>query len=106
MEDVDIAGLGLDDVRLVLGLFRRVMVVVDEVRVVLVVGGADERRERGRGGEGGGEGGHGPERVPGRSVERMELAIDRGDEDDVEQLMVVGGGGGGRVVRGSLDEGS
>ena len=61
------------------------MVVVDEVRVVLVVRGVDERRERGRGGEeAGGEGGYGPESMPGRSVERMEIAIDRDDEDDVE----------------------
>ena len=42
------------------------------------------RGESEEGEEAGGEGGHGPESMPGRSVERMELAIDRGDEDDVE----------------------
>lgn len=101
MENVNVAGLGLDDVRLV--LVRR---VVDEIGVILCVGGADERRERGRGGDtgGGGEGGHGPERVSGSSVECVEFAIDGGDEDDVEQLMV-GLVGLGKCVSGSLDEG-
>ena len=105
MENVDVARLGLDNVRLVLGFFGRVMVVVDEIGVVCWVGGADERRERGRGRDAGGgsKRGHGPEGVSGRSVEGMEFAVDRGDEDDVEQLMA-GFVGWGKCVAGSLDE--
>src|SRR5258708_3857725 len=106
MENVDVARLRLDNVRFVLGFFGRVMMVVDEIGVVCWVGGADERRERGRGGDagGGGKGGHGPEGVSGRSVERMEFAVDGGDEDDVEQLMA-GFVGWGKCVAASLDEG-
>ena len=106
MENVDVAGLGLDDVRFVLGFFGRVMVVVHEIRVVCWVGGADEWRERRRGGDagGGGERGHGPEGMSRCSVECVEFAIDGGDEDDVEQLMV-GFVGLRNSVSGSLDEG-
>lgn len=85
MQDVDVARLRLDNVRLVLGPFGCVM-VVDEIRVVCWVGSADEGGERGRGGDtgGGNKGGHGPQCVSGRSVERVEFAIDGGDENDVE----------------------
>ena len=77
--------------------------VIVKLRVDVEVFGGYERPENGRyrlggvvfcgGGEGGGGGrvwrrrrGHGPEFASGCAVERVELAIHGGDEDDIEDL--------------------
>ena len=64
------------------------VVVVGEVWVDVWVFRANKRTEGCRGGA---RGGHGPYWPAGGPIERMELAVDRGDEDYVEELEVIVG---------------